>query len=154
MDVMTRLFTRRRALASTAGILGAAGGLRLTGSARAAGNFASNPITLPELKIDTRNLAYSQDSYELETGKYYFWTITSDGEEDDIAFTAPELFRNSWINQIVIDGLEVHANAFHQIEFDDAGSQQIQFVPIRPGRFDFWTPGYENRGLKGSVLVN
>lgn len=147
-------YTRRGALWTLASGLAAAGTGLITTRSFAKGNLASSPVRLPELKIDTVHLKYSETSYTLETGKYYFWTISCDGEEEDIAVRAPELFANSWINQIVSNNMEVHTTSIYSIEFDDAGSQQIQFVPIRPGQYDYYTPGYENRGLKGTVLVN
>lgn len=152
---MPQGLTRRRALTvmgATITTLGATG--LISAPAVAKGNLASNPIRLPELKIDTVHLKYSQTHYELETGKYYFWTISCDGEEEDIAVRAPDFFANCWINQIVSNDMEVHTTMFYSIEFDDAGSQQIQFIPIRLGQFEYWTPGYENRGLKGTILVN
>jgi len=112
---------------------------------------------LQELKIDTVNMKYSQTSYTLETGKFYWWTVSSDGEEEDIGLAAPELFAASWIYQIVSgddNANEVHTQSLGSIEFDDKGTQIIQFIPIQPGQYAFYTPGFENKGLKGTVLVN
>jgi len=147
--------TRRATLASlAAGIIGVGSAVLLPRIALAKGNIASSPVRLPELRIDTVHLKYSQTSYALETGKYYFWTVSCDGEEEDVGFAAPELFANSWINQIVADDLDIHTSTFSEIVFDDAASFQIQFVPLRPGRFDFYSPGYESHGLKGQVTVD
>src|SRR5687767_9387448 len=77
-------------------------------TAEAAGNLATQPTTI-ELAIDGRNLTFSQMEFELETGKYYRWVITSDGVEE-VMIQAPELFRNAWVNQIVFSELEYHAN--------------------------------------------
>ena len=87
----------------------------------AEGNLASRPTTL-ELMIDGRELTFSQTEYEIETGKYYRWVISSDGLEE-VMIRAPDLFRNSWINQIIINDLEVHTSgAIYGIEFDDEGT--------------------------------
>ncbi|HVW91592.1 MAG TPA: hypothetical protein VHB74_03205 [Devosia sp.] len=151
------LLTRRRALYSIAGGLAAMAATGLAaGPSFAKGNLAHDPIKLPELKIDTADLKYSQTSYSLETGKFYWWTVSSDGEEEDIGLAAPELFASSWISQIVSgdnNANEVHTQCLDRIEFDDAGTMTIQFIPLMPGQFDFYTPGFENRGLKGTVLV-
>jgi hypothetical protein len=121
-------------------------------AADAEGNLASQPTTL-ELAIDGRNLTFSATEYTLETGKYYRWVITSDGIEE-IMVQAPDLFRNSWINQIVIDEVEVHAiGAIYGIEFDDEGTAVMTFVPIRPGNYEFYAPGYQDRGLSGTFIV-
>ena len=152
------LLTRRSMLFSMAAstVLGVSASL-VTRSAWAKGNLAHDPIKLPELKIDTVNMKYSQTSYMLETGKFYWWKVTSDGQEEDIGLAAPELFAASWVYQIVSgddNANEVHTQSLDRIEFDDAGSQTIQFIPIEPGQYDFYTPGFERQGLKGTVLVN
>ena len=66
---------------------------------------------------------------------------------------APDLFRNSWVNQVVINDLEVKPLGLHSVEFDDAGTIDIWFVPIRPGNYDFYVPGYEERGIAGTFVV-
>jgi hypothetical protein len=129
----------------------AAATLLLAGSAHAEGNLAANGTDLT-LNINTEDLTFSQNTWELETGKYYRIDITSDGGEE-IAVVAPELWRNSWINQIVVNDLEVKVGGLYSIEFDDAGTFNISFVPVRPGEYDIYVPGYENRGLKGKFIV-
>ena len=125
--------------------------LLATGAAQAAGNLASNGTDL-EIKIDTEKLTYSQNEFELETGKYYRLNVTSDGG-DEVAWFAPELWRNSWINQIVANDLEVKVWGLYSLEFDAAGTINVSFVPIRPGEYEFYSPGYEDRGLKGKFVV-
>ena len=119
--------------------------------ALAEGNLAANGTDLT-LSIDTENLKFSQTEWQLETGKYYRIDITSDGGEE-IAVVAPELWRNSWINQIVVNDLEVKAADLYSVEFDDAGTFNISFVPVRPGEYKIYVPGYETRGLSGTFIV-
>ena len=123
----------------------------LAAPALAEGNIAANGTDLT-LDINTTDLKFSQNVWELETGKYYRIDITSDGGEE-IAVVAPELWRNSWINQIVVNDLEVKAYGLYSIEFDDGGTFNISFVPLRPGEYDIYVPGYEDRGLKGKFVV-
>lgn len=125
--------------------------LLLAGGAHAEGNLAANGTDLT-LSINTIDLKFSQETWELETGKYYQLDITSDGNEE-ISVVAPELWRNSWINQIVVNELEVKAYGLYSVEFDDEGTFNISFVPIRPGEYEIYVPGYENRGLKGKFIV-
>lgn len=126
--------------------------LNCAAPAFAEGNLAANGTQLPDLVIDTAKLTFSQTEYNLETGKYYKLNITAD-DADNLAIVAPELWRNSWVNQIVVNDLEVKAGGLYSIEFDGAGTFNITFVPIRPGEYEFWAPGYENRGLKGKFVV-
>lgn len=118
---------------------------------QAEGNLAAKGTEL-ELNINTVDLAFSQNEWDIETGKYYILHITSDGEEE-VAVMAPELWRNSWINQVVVNDLETTPYGLYSIEFDDEGTFSIGFVPMRPGEYDIYVPGYENRGLKGKFVV-
>ena len=120
--------------------------------ALAEGNLASKPIDLAPLMLKG-DLSMSQTAYALETGKYYRIEISSDGQEE-FAWMSPELFRNSWVNQIVVNELEVKAYGVYSLEFDAEGTFEMTFVPIRPGRYDFWVDGYEGRGMLGAFVVN
>lgn len=124
----------------------------LAGPLAAEGNLASNPVDLPELML-SGDLTMSQTEYQLETGKYYRISISSDGQEE-FAWFAPELFRNAWVNQVVVNDLEVKAADIYSLEFDAAGTFVLTFVPIRPGQYGFWVDGYEERGMAGHFMVN
>lgn len=149
--------SRRRVLLAGACLVAGAMPLPRSGAALAKGNFATGPVHLPELKINTVDLKFSETSYALETGKFYWWKISCDGEEEDIAFMAPSLFAASWVYQVVSGDdsqNEVHTQALTSVEFDGEGTMTIQFVPLMPGKYDYYCAGYETRGLKGSVVVN
>ena len=121
--------------------------------AQAEGNLAANATRLPDLAIDSAELTFSETRFELETGKYYRLRIVHDGGEE-LAVVAPELFRNSWINQVIINDLEITPYGLYSVEFDDEGTIDIWFVPIRPGEYKFWADGYEDRGMAGTFVVN
>lgn len=125
----------------------------IAGPALAEGNLASNAERLPDMEIDSGALTFSQNEFTLETGKYYRWRIVHDGGEE-FQIVAPDLFRNSWINQVVVNDLEVQPLGLYAVEFDDEGTIDIWFVPIRPGVYEFKVPGYEDRGLAGTFTVN
>ncbi|MGB3339365.1 MAG: hypothetical protein WBA73_19490 [Devosia sp.] len=126
--------------------------LGLIGQAQAEGNLAANATRLPDLMIDSEALTFSETTFELETGKYYRLRIVHDGGEE-LAVVAPELFRNSWINQVIINDLEITPYGLYSVEFDDEGTVDVWFVPIRPGEYKFWADGYEERGLAGTFVV-
>jgi hypothetical protein len=140
---MTR-FIRNAALAAAALVA-------LSTPVLADGNLAAKGTDL-ELKIDTANLKFSQTEFDLETGKYYKLTISSDGN-DEISVVAPELFQNSFIDGVEDDDFELHTTVINSIEFDDEGEVEISFVPIRPGEYTIYAPGFENRGLTAKVVV-
>jgi len=122
-------------------------------SVAAEGNLAAAPTTLEPLVLNGAEWSMAPLEYTLETGKYYHWAITADGLEE-FAVVAPELWRNSWINQVVINDLEVKPMGLYSVEFDDEGTIDIWFVPIRPGQYAFWVDGFEERGMLGHFMVN
>jgi len=78
--------------------------------------------------------------YEIEAGKYYRLPIRADGSQE-LQLVGPEFFRNVWINEVVINKIEVRPLGLDSIEFDAEGEATITFVPIRPGRFELRVPG-------------
>ena len=124
--------------------------LSFTG-AHGEGNLATQTTTL-ELDIKG-DLTLEPKEFNLETGKYYKWIIRSDGIEE-MMVQAPDIFRNVWVGQIVINDLEIHGSGgIYGIEFDDEGEVEIFLVPIRPGKFEYYVKGYENRGMVGTFNV-
>ena len=117
----------------------------------AKGNLASQTT---KLELDIKgDLSLEPKQFNLETGKYYKWIIRSDGIEE-MMIQAPDIFRNVWIGQIVINDLEIHgANLIYGIEFDDEGEVAIFLVPIRPGKFEYYVKGYKERGMVGTFNV-
>lgn len=124
----------------------------ISGAAAAEGNLASNATRLDDLTLDSATLSMSVTEFQLKTGVYYRWRIIHDGGEE-FQIMAPDLFRNSWIDQVVINDLEVKPLGLYSVEFDDEGTIDVWFVPIRPGNYDFWAAGYEDRGLRGTFVV-
>lgn len=80
------------------------------------------------------------EPYTLTAGKYYKITIEADGSAE-LAISGAEFFRNVWINEIVINDIEVRPLGVDSLEFDDEGEAEISFIPIRPGRFVLRIPG-------------
>lgn len=128
------------------GIVAAAlGAVLWAGSAEAAGNLAARATRLPPLVID-KELNFSVKSYELTTGTYYRWTVESKAG-DEFRLVAPDLFENSWVDQVSIRGIEVHGpSTIRGIEFDEDGAVSIYFIPIRPGEYGFGVRGREPAG--------
>jgi hypothetical protein len=123
-----------------------------TASGHAAGNMASKPTRLAPLVLN-KDLSMSVKEYQIETGKYYLWTIESKGGEE-FQLQAPELFRNSWIDQIVINDIEVKPmGGIHSVEFDEEGKAVISFIPLRPGNYEFFIAGQRERGMVGKFVA-
>lgn len=77
---------------------------------------------------------------ELTAGVYYEIVIQSDGSAE-MAISGAEFFRNLWIDEIVINDIEIRPLGIDSIEFDDEGEAEISFIAIKPGRFELSAPG-------------
>jgi hypothetical protein len=109
---------------------------------------------LPELILGSAedDFAVNQKDFQLQSGQAYRWKITSQGSLEYKFHT--DLFRNVWMNQIVIEDLEVHMNgAPAWLEFDAHGTMQIQFVTARPGFYTWSVPDLAERGMQGTIVI-
>ena len=93
-----------------------------------------DPITLSSGKPLTNG------PYQLEAGKYYEIEIEADGSAE-LAIAGADFFRNIWIDEIVINDIEIRPLGVDSLEFDDEGTAEISFVTIRPGTFTLRIPG-------------
>ena len=121
-----------------------------------AADLVKGRTDLPELVLgdhEGNDYALSQKDIELESGKSYRLSITAKGAKE-YKFFAPEFFRNTWVNQIVVNNLEIHMQGPpHHLEFDDQGTIDIEFVVMRPGEFSWFVQGLESRGMTGRFIV-
>ena len=127
----------RRATFATAMVAGLAAASSGTAHAQAgllSGRTDLEPITLASGK------PLASAPYELTAGKYYRIAIQADGSAE-LAVAGPEFFRNMWVNEVVINDIEVRPLGVDSIEFDDEGEATISFVPIQPGSFVLRVPG-------------
>ena len=118
----------------------------------AEGNLAVRAERLEPLKLDALK-GFSVKTYEIETGRYYRWRIVSDGREE-YKLLAPELFRNAWIDQVVIAVREVKPyGGIYALEFDSEGEIDLFFLVVRPGRYSFYIEHLRGQGFEGVFSV-
>ncbi|MTE00820.1 hypothetical protein GIY56_11005 [Paracoccus sp. YIM 132242] len=79
-------------------------------------------------------------NYTLKSGGFYRIAINADGSQE-LALSGGDFFRAIWINEIVINDIEIRPMGVHSIEFDNAGTAIISFVAITPGRYTLSVPG-------------
>lgn len=120
-------------------------------SPAAAANLLVKATNLPPLVLSAGK-AFPKEPMQLEAGKYYRWKIESDGTSE-MAIAAPEFFRYVWINEVVINDIEVRPHGLHSIEFDAKGAATISFVPIRPGEFEYYMPNTKGDAFRGRIVV-
>lgn len=98
-------------------------------------------IELPPILLSS-GMPLAEGELELKAGAYYELIIQSDGSAE-MAISGAEFFRNCWIDEIVINDIEVRPLGLDSLEFDDEGEAEISFIPIKPGRFELRVPGVE-----------
>lgn len=76
----------------------------------------------------------------LQSGTYYKLFITADGSAE-LALTGASFFRSIWMNEIVINSIEIRPMAIDSIEFDKAGTVELSFIAIKPGAHTLRIPG-------------
>ena len=121
------------------------------GALSAEGDPTRRATRLEPLVLDAAK-GFSVDCYQVESGVYYRWRIKSDGLEE-YKLVAPALFREIWVDQVVIADKEVKPYGLHALEFDDEGEIDVWFVPIRPGRYEFYVEGLRTQGFSGVFRV-
>ncbi len=109
------------------------------GPALAQSGLLTRPIDLPPITLSS-GAPLAEAPYELESGKQYSLTIQADGSAE-LAVHGPDFFRNVWINEIIINDIEIRPLGVDSLEFDAAGEAEITFVTIRPGTFILRIPG-------------
>ncbi|MDW6026427.1 hypothetical protein SAZ10_32170 [Mesorhizobium sp. BAC0120] len=110
--------------------------------------------SVPELILGTKQDQYAvnQKDFELIAGQGYRWKISAKGGYEYQFHT--DLFREVWMNQIVINDLEVHMNgAPAWLEYDSDGTILVQFTTVHPGSYSWFVPGLADKGMKGTITV-
>lgn len=88
----------------------------------------------------------------LQSGAYYEMLITADGSAE-LGIVGPEFFRAIWMNEIVINGIEVRPMAIDSLEFDKAGTAKLSFIAIKPGRFVVKIPNTNSDNQKIDIAI-
>lgn len=86
----------------------------------------------------------------LESGAYYEMVITADGSAE-LALAGADFFRAIWMDEIVINDIEIRPMAVDSFEFDAAGELELGFIAIKPGRYELAIPG--SRGDSQRVQI-
>lgn len=112
-----------------------------TAASNAQSGMVGKAETLPGITLSS-GAPLADKPLELKAGTYYELTIRSDGSAEK-AVSGPAFFRNCWVDEIVINDIEVRPLGVDSIEFDDEGEAEISFICIKPGNFELTAPGTE-----------
>ena len=100
---------------------------------------SANKADLPPITLSS-GMPLSEAPWVLTSGTYYEFEIEGDGSAE-LALEGSEFFRAIWIDEIVVNDLEIRPIGVNSIEFDDAGTMEIGFVAIKPGQYFLRIPG-------------
>lgn len=100
---------------------------------------APNKQDLPPLTLSA-GAPLADAPWVLKSGTYYEVEIEADGSQE-LGLAGAEFFRAIWIDEIVIEGLEIRPLGLDSVEFDEAGTMEIGFIAIKPGRYSLQVPG-------------
>jgi hypothetical protein len=123
-----------------AGLLGAVLSVAWSASALAQAGLLTGGATELEPITLSSGQPLAKAPYELESGKYYRIDINADGSAE-LAVEGKQFFRNVWVDEVIINEIEVRPLGVDSLEFDDEGTATISFVTIRPGTFELRVPG-------------
>jgi hypothetical protein len=110
-----------------------------------------NTSDLPPINLTAGELQAGGD-YTLLSGGYYRLDIVSDGTQE-IAIEGPGLFRAIWINEVVINEIEVRPLGLDSIEFDDEGTVSLSFVAITPGQYEIRIRGTTGETQRAPFVI-
>lgn len=120
-------------------VLGAVGAMAFAGTASAQSGLVGKVTDIATLKLAS-GAPLSDKPIDIEAGKYYRIKIESDGSAE-MAISGAAFFRNCWVNEIVINDIEVRPLGVDSIEFDDEGEASISFVCMKPGKYELAASG-------------
>lgn len=90
--------------------------------------------------------------WQLTSGGYYEVEITADGS-GEIGLEGAGFFRAIWVDEVVIEGLEIRPMGLHSVEFDRAGTMEIGFVAVKPGRYALSIPGSDSAAQRLDIVI-
>lgn len=110
-----------------------------------------NRADLPPLTL-AAGKPVADGPYHLKSGTYYRIDITADGSQE-LALSGGDFFRAIWINEIVVNDIEIRPMGVHSLEFDSAGTAHMSFVPIVPGTYKLSIPGSSGESQSATFVI-
>lgn len=113
-----------------------------------------SPDNMEELEEITLSVGkpLADEPLVLKSGTGYELEITSDGT-GELALEGAGFFRAIWINEIVINDLEVRPFGIESLEFDDEGTMEIEFIAIKPGQYFLRIPGSSGDSQRVDITI-
>ncbi|KMK65488.1 hypothetical protein [Puniceibacterium sp. IMCC21224] len=112
---------------------------------------AGNMEELPEITLGSGK-PLADGPLMLKSGTGYEIEIVADGSAE-LGLEGPGFFRAIWINEIVVNDLEIRPLGIDSVEFDNAGRMEIEFIAIKPGRYFLRVPGSTGESQRVDVVI-
>ena len=126
--------------------------LPVTARAQTAGLLESaNRVELPPLKLMSGE-PVSSAPLSLKSGTYYILEIEADGSAE-LALEGAAFFRAIWVNEIVINDIEIRPLGVDSFEFDDEGKIEMSFIAIKPGTYSLSVPGSTGDSQRVEITI-
>lgn len=119
--------------------------------AQTAGLLSGGATKLPPITLSVVQPLAEAD-YELISGEYYKLEIICDGS-GELAIGGADFFRNIWVDEVVINDIEVRPFGISSLEFDDEGTAEIKFIAIRPGTYELRIPGTKGETQGVNIVI-
>ena len=110
-----------------------------------------NRADLPPLTLSSGK-PVAEGTYTLKSGTYYRIDIEADGTAE-LALSGGDFFRAIWINEIVVNDIEVRPMGIHSLEFDAAGTANMSFIAIVPGTYKLSIPGSHSETQSATFVI-
>jgi len=111
----------------------------------------SNKEELPELTLSSGK-PVAEGPLVLKSGTVYEIEIVADGTAE-LGLEGSGFFRAIWINEVVVNGLEIRPFGIESVEFDEAGTMEIEFLAIKPGRYFLRQPGTTGESQRVEITI-
>ena len=126
--------------------------LPLSANAQTAGLLAkANRVDLPPLTLSS-GVPVSEAPLNLTSGTYYTLEIEADGSAE-LALEGTGFFRAIWVNEVVINDIEVRPMGLSSFELDDEGTLEMSFIAIKPGRYHLAIPGTTGETQRVEIII-
>lgn len=111
----------------------------------------ANRVELPGLKLMSGE-PVSAAPLSLKSGTYYIIEIESDGSAE-LALEGAAFFRAIWVNEVVINDIEIRPLGLDSFEFDDEGTIELSFIAIKPGKYALSVPGSTGDSQRVEITI-
>ncbi len=111
----------------------------------------SNKGEMPEITLSVGK-PLTDGPITLKSGALYELEIEADGS-GELALAGSGFFRAIWVNEVVVNGLEIRPFGLESVEFDEAGTMEIEFIAIKPGRYELKIPGSTGESQRVEIAI-